>query len=178
VDVGIPYIYAELGRRDEAEAALKLATSRGISGAKHDYQLLPAMTSLADVCAFLDDAPLAAELYELLLPYAGQNIVALEGWFCFGSADRALGVLTTTMQRWEAAERHFAAAIALNTKIGARPWLARTQMAYAHMLLARNGPRDADLARTLLGQALDVARELGMTVVAGRIEAQLAAATT
>jgi tetratricopeptide (TPR) repeat protein len=132
------------------------------------------MTFLADVCAFLDEARVAAELYELLAPYAGQNILGLEGWLCLGAADRALGVLAATMRDWDAAEAHFEAAVALHEEIGARPWQARTQLAYAQMLLARHGPQDVDRARTLLARALDTARELGMSVVAGRIEAQLA----
>jgi tetratricopeptide (TPR) repeat protein len=175
-DAGIPYIHAELGHRDDAAAAFDVAARHGFAGYQHDYHWLPAMTALADVCAFLGDTRRAAELYELLRPYAGQNIVAIEGWFSYGSADRPLAVLATTMQAWDAAEGHFQSAVALNTRIGARGWLARTQLAYAQMLLERRTAGDEDRARRLLEQALDTARELGMFVVRQRIEAQLAGA--
>ena len=41
---------------------------------------------------------------------------------------------------WDRAERHFQAALALNTRLGARTWLAHTAYEYARMLLARDAP--------------------------------------
>jgi tetratricopeptide (TPR) repeat protein len=177
-DVALAYAYAELGRREDATAVFETAVARGFGGNEHDSHWLPSTAALGDVCAFLGDERRAAAFYELLLPYAGQNIVAVEGWFCYGSADRVLGVLAATMHQWEIAEAHFEAAVALNTQIRARPWLARTYLAYAEILLARHAPGDVNRARSLLAQALDIARELGMSVVAGRIDAQLAATAT
>jgi hypothetical protein len=132
------------------------------------------MTALAETCAFLGDAPRAAELRDLLLPYAGRNVVIVEGWACFGSADRPLGLLATTMGLWNDAEAHFDAALDLNARLGALPWLARTQHAYALMLLTRHLSLDAERARELLWRALATARDLGMTTLAERAEAQLA----
>jgi eukaryotic-like serine/threonine-protein kinase len=172
---GLAYLHTELGRRDEAAAAFEPLAARGFASLERDNQWLVAMTGLADTCAFLGDARRAAELHDLLLPYAGRNVVTVEGWACFGSADRPLGELATTMGRWEDAEAHFEAALDLNARLGARPWLARTQHGYAQMLLARREARDAERARELLRRALGTARELGMTTLAERAEAQLAA---
>ena len=59
---------------------------------------------------------------------------------CDGSASHYLGMLAATMERWDDAEQHFQEALAMNARIGARPWLAYTQHQYARMLLARHQP--------------------------------------
>ena len=102
------------------------------------------ITYLAEVCAFLRDTARAATLYHLLHPYAGRNVIV--GWSsgCYGAASRYLGMLATTMARWDEAEQHFQEALAMNTRTGARPWLAHTQHDYAAMLLARGQPEDHD----------------------------------
>ena len=54
-----------------------------------------------------------------------------------GSVSRELGILAATAARWSDAERHFEAALEANERIGARPWLARTEEGYARMRAAR-----------------------------------------
>jgi DNA-binding CsgD family transcriptional regulator len=73
-----------------------------------------------------------------------------------------VGLLATTLGRWEAASEHFDAALALHTRMGARTFLANTRHAYADMLLRRGAPGDRDRARELAEQALEAAREIGM----------------
>jgi hypothetical protein len=55
---------------------------------------------------------------------------------------------------------HFEEAVAMNARMGARPWLAHTQHDYARMLLARARTHDRESARDLLKQALVTYREL------------------
>jgi DNA-binding CsgD family transcriptional regulator len=85
---------------------------------------------------------------------------------------RYLGVLATTMARWQEAESHFEDALAMNTRMHARPWLAHTQHDYATMLLARNHPSDHEKAASLLHAALTTARELGMRALEERMTAR------
>ena len=61
--------------------------------------------------------------------------------------------------------------MAMNERMGARPWLAQTQEDYARMLLTRGDPGDADRARNLIEQALAMYRELGMETYAARASA-------
>ena len=68
-------------------------------------------------------------------------------------------------RRWDEAEQHFHDALALNTRMGARPWVAYTQYDYATMLLARNQPGDQEKAQELLALALTTAHELGMALL-------------
>lgn len=172
---GLAYLYAELGRRDEAAAAFEPVAARGFAAIARDNQWLMRIATLADTCAFLGDVAHAGELRDLLLPYAGRNVVMVEGWACFGSAARPLAVLTATSGQWDDAETHFQAAIDFNARLGARPWLARTELSYAQMLLARRSKGDPERAHDLLQNALATARSLGMTTLAERAGARLAA---
>ena len=82
-----------------------------------------------------------------------------------GAASRLLGVLAAAMGSWELAEGHFINALAMHERMGARPWLARTQLAYAERLPTRRRRGDKARARELLGAAVVMADALGMGVV-------------
>ena len=69
------------------------------------------------------------------------------------------------MERFDDASRHFHAAAALEERMSAPTWLARTHLEWARMLLTRNEAGDADQARDLLAQALTAARELGLATI-------------
>jgi hypothetical protein len=122
---------------------------------------------LVEVCASLGDSDRAELLYRLLSPYAGYAVVASE--WGFGAASRFLGQLSATMGRWQEAESHFDQALAMNARMGTKPWLAHTQFHYARMLLARSVPEDVERARTLLDDARTIARQLGMRSLEIRI---------
>ena len=51
-----------------------------------------------------------------------------------GAVARNLGVLAASIGRGDEARRHFAAAIVLHRRIGARTWLARTVCDAARLL--------------------------------------------
>jgi hypothetical protein len=89
----------------------------------------------------------------------------------FGSVARGLGVLATTLRRFDEAERHFDVAIETERKMGARPWLAHAQHELAAMLLARGSAGDSERARALLGDAVAAYRDLGMNSWGRRAQA-------
>ena len=155
----------ELGREDEARAEFEAIAAAGFDTLPRDAQWLIATTLLAEVCGRLGDAARAAELYELLAPYAGRNVVVGRAATCNGSASRLLGILAAALGDWEGAERHFDDALAMHEAMGARPFAARTQLAWAEMELARG---DVARARELLADAIVTADALGMVVVAER----------
>jgi tetratricopeptide (TPR) repeat protein len=134
-----------------------------------DNEWLLGASVLADVCAYLGDGDRARKLYDELMPVAELNVVGLAE-LGRGSAARSLGVLSALLGRHDEAEQHFQAALVANERMGARPWVARTQHEYAQMLLARDAPGDRARARELLGAALETASEVGMATLAARIE--------
>jgi DNA-binding SARP family transcriptional activator len=159
-------LLVELGRPEEARAEFERIASGGFSAFPRDANWLIAVTLLAEVCAALGDAPRARELYALLSPYAGRNVVVGRNATNNGCASRLLGALAGVQREWELAERHFDEAQSMHEHMGAKPWHARTQVAYAEMLLARGRADDIARAAEMLADAILVADALGMVVLA------------
>jgi DNA-binding NarL/FixJ family response regulator len=129
----------------------------------------------------LGDTDRAASLYDLLLPYADRNLSGGFNCVFFGSGAFYLGLLATTLGHWEAAAQHFEDAIAMNRRMGAWPFVARAQHAYASMLAEHGAPGDVEQARELADAALATADELGMVHLAEdarALQARLAALQT
>jgi class 3 adenylate cyclase len=139
----------------------------------HPVDTRVALSTLGEACGRLQDAALARPIYDLYLPFAGQNIF-FQVTLSIGSADRQLGLLAAVMHRFDDAETHFKAALDMNARLRARPALAWTQRDYARMLLQRDGSGDRGRARELLDEALATARELAMAKVASDCEDLLA----
>jgi class 3 adenylate cyclase/tetratricopeptide (TPR) repeat protein len=166
---GLALIYSELGRTREAREAFEQLARNDFADLPRDALWMGCMTYLVEVCTFLVDKVRAATLYKILLPFAGRNVVIGNAESCYGALSRYLGTLATTLERWDDAARHFEDALAMNTRMDARPWLARTQEQYATMFLARRYPGDRDKATSLLDAALATARELEMCALEERI---------
>jgi len=170
----LAYLWSEMGRAAEASAEFTRLAAHDFADLPRDFLWLVAVTLLADVCAMLGDATHAAVLYDLLVPYAGRNVVLSSGTLCLGSASRFLGVLAATMQRWDDATRHLDDALEMHRRIGARPFLAHTQTDYAAMLWAR-GRQDGHLDRprilALLNDGLEIGGTLGMKSLVERATA-------
>jgi hypothetical protein len=155
----------ELGRIDEARTEFETLAADELP---RDANWLIGVTLLAEVCGALGDGARAEGLYALLEPYAGRNVVVGRAATCNGAASRLLGILAAAMREWECAEGHFISALAMHERMGAKPWVARTQLAYAEMLLTRRQRGDKARARELLADAVLIADALGMGVVAQR----------
>jgi len=171
---GLALIYAELGRVEEARLEFEQLAKHDFSDLPHDSLWMGTMTYLADVCTFLGDRARADTLYQILVPFAGRNAVMGGGSASYGALSRYLGALATTLARRDDAAQHFENALAMDARMGARPWLAHTQYQYATMLTARDRLGDRDKAADLLHAALATSRELGMHSLEERIAAQVA----
>ncbi|TMB70379.1 MAG: hypothetical protein E6J43_02095 [Chloroflexi bacterium] len=163
--IGLAYIYSSLGREEDARAQFEFMLSGGLDKIPEDLLWMGSISLLSEVCAFLGDAPRAAELYRLPRPHAGRCVVIANAVASYGSASRFLGLLATTMHRWEHAECHFEDALVMNARIDSPPWVAWTQYQYAQMLARRGDPVGRTQAGQLLTRALMTARELGMKLL-------------
>ena len=152
---------AETGRRAEAAQALSELAGEDLANLHLDEEWTFCMSLLAEACALLGDASPARKLYDVLSPYSGLNVIAVPE-VLFGSVDRVLGVLAGMLGRWEEAEGHFTAALEMDGRMGARPWVAHTRHDHAAMLLARDGPGDRERAGEFLTEAISTYEELGM----------------
>ena len=158
---GLAVLLAELGMEDEARRELRRVLDEGL-GALRQSLWRASLVYLADTCAAVRDEEAAATLYPELEAYSGSNVMIGHLVACYGSADRYLGMTASVLGDWDRAERHFEAALALDTRLGARTWLAHTAYEYARMLLARGRPEDRSRARSQLGLALGLARTVGL----------------
>jgi class 3 adenylate cyclase/tetratricopeptide (TPR) repeat protein len=160
-------LHCELGRDAEAQAVFRELMTLGPETFPVDAMWLRTTTDLAAVAAYLRDATAAAVLHGLLAPYPEQFPVAAS---ITGCVSYYLGLLATTLERYDEAEARFAAAEATHERVKAPAWVARTRVEWAAMLLCRAdiASRDAERARDLLGQALTTARQLSLPNVERR----------
>jgi tetratricopeptide (TPR) repeat protein len=161
------------GRCDEARCHFEDLAADEFSTIPRDAVWTATCALLAEACFAFQDRARAATLYDLLTPYADQNTsVASTG--SLGALARYLGILAATLGRHADAMAHFAAALAINERMGARPWLAYTQHDLA-LLLRRDGAPDARVrARELLRLAGETARDLGMRRLAAAVSRAVA----
>ena len=157
----LAHLHAGLGRPREAKQLLDELAQDGFAVLPFDSEWLYGMSLLAETSARLHDTATASALYTALLPYAAFNAADVPE-AARGSVARHLGILATTTRRWEDAERHFEAALTMNERLRARPWLARTQNEYARMLLMRNERGRHQRAQELLNAARATYRAIGM----------------
>ena len=151
----------ELGRESEARVAFDELAEDRFAALPRTNEWLFSLGFLADVARGLGDVAGANVLYDLLLPHAARNACTPD-YIATGSVARAVGVAAATASRWREAEGHFREAFGANTRMGARPWAARTACDWGSMLLRRDEPGDRERASELLGQAAALARALGM----------------
>ncbi len=170
---GLALIYAELGLEHEAREQFEILAQHDFADLPRDALWMGSMTYLADVCIFLADRRRAVQLYDLLAPFDGRNVVVGNATACYGALSRYLGALAAMLERWDDAERHFEDALAMNTRMEAPPWIAHTQHQYAGMLLRRDRSGDRERALELLHAAFATAHGLGMGALNERVSAAL-----
>jgi DNA-binding SARP family transcriptional activator len=160
----LAHLHARLGQTEEARREFEALAADNFSDLPFDMEWLYAMSFLAETCTLLRKADSAASLYGLLLPHAALAAADHPEGFR-GAISRYLGLLAMQLERWDDAARHFENAIAMNTRMGARPWLAHTQCDFARMLVERG---EAKRASELAAAALATYRELGMESYAAK----------
>jgi DNA-binding SARP family transcriptional activator len=151
-----------LGRRSGARHRLTTLAANRVAALPRDWLWLLTTALLADVCADTGEAGAATELHAALLPFSGKVAVLGHGIAATGAVDGPLGRLEAMLGMPDAAERHLAAAMALNRRIGAAPALTRAQLGYAELLLGRGEPGDRATAAALLDKAASAVVRLGM----------------
>jgi DNA-binding CsgD family transcriptional regulator len=159
----------ETGQRDEARALFESIPRDRLLRVSRQW-VIRLCSLYAEFCDAFDDRERAAFVYEQLLPYANHNVFASNSDHICGSASSYLGVLATTLGRWDDAEHHFAHGLAMNERWGIRPAAAYTRYGWADMLVRRGDPHDRERARSLLDAALVSAREIGMLRLARLVE--------
>jgi class 3 adenylate cyclase len=154
--------YTEIGEIDDARREFEVLAENDFGMFPADGNWPVAMVLLCDACTALGDRAGAAILYDKIAPLSDRCPIVGTIVDCYGAMGRFTGMLAVTLERWDDAERHFEAALEMNTRMGAVRATAWTQCKYAEMLLARDASGDRRKALDLLTQAIDTAQPLGM----------------
>jgi tetratricopeptide (TPR) repeat protein len=157
----LAHTYAAAGDERRARSALGELLAHDLAHHHVDAEWLFALSLLPDACRALADADAAATLYPVLLPYSHLYAEAPVE-VSFGTTARALGVLATTLGEFADAEHHFEAAMEMERRMGAWPWIAHVSHDLAAMLLARGTTADRARASRLLAEATTRYVQLGM----------------
>lgn len=157
----LAYLHARLGRTDEARSAFDVFSTSKFSALPFDMEWLLAMSFLTDTCVTLDDPNSARHLYRLLTPYASYAAADYPEGFR-GPVFQYLGALATSLGNWQDAREHFENAIAMNEQMNTRPWLARAQESFAHMLRLQGTNDDQETVAALENAARATKDELGL----------------
>jgi predicted ATPase/DNA-binding SARP family transcriptional activator len=136
-----------------------------------DSAWIVAAPILADIIARRDDAAAAAMLYDEMLPYRDQ--FAWAGPMCRGPVAHSLGVLACATGDVTLAAEHLAEADAINTRMKAPFFQARTWLVWADLLITRGEVDDQPQAQEMLHKALDVARARGYAQIERRAKRAL-----
>ena len=160
-DCVMAHVAAVLELEAEARDLVDRHRLQEFASLRFDEMWLGSMALLADAACSLRHVEGAAALYPRLLPY-GDRAVTTYPELCLGALSRNLGSLASILGRFDDAERHFEAALRMNSRIDARTWLALTHHDYARMLHTRSDPGDAGRAETLEASARKLAADIGM----------------
>jgi sugar phosphate isomerase/epimerase len=128
---------------------------------------------LGQIVAYVGDQQRAEELYTLMEPCARLHAMCADAAIYIDPFARILGLLGTTLERWDEAQAYFEMAVTQTRAMGASPRLARTQYDYARMLMTRERHGDRDHAFELLDHAAETARRLGLKLLEAHVERAL-----
>lgn len=155
-------VRAEQGDHDQAIAMLdRFMVSPGL-GVPWNSGQAPTLRSLAETCAHVGHAHLAAQLRPIMALYAGQLLTAFNGIFIDGAADRALGQLSFAAGDFDEAVKLFESGLALECAFPAPALEARTRYWLARALRARGSASDDHRAHEELSTAAAIASQLGL----------------
>jgi hypothetical protein len=160
---GLACLLYETGQEAEARAEIEAVERIGFEHLPRDMTWPTVIALFAETCAGLGDGRRAARLHELLLPYRDRNVLIGDATaFFLGPVAYYLGLLATAAARLDEAVGDLGRAIDACARLGALPFLARARLACATALLRRAAPADRARALSLVDEARDTARALGM----------------
>jgi DNA-binding SARP family transcriptional activator len=165
VSAAVAALYLHTGRRDAAYRVVDDFLPLELDSLT---RLVPPATLavFAECCCHAHDTTRAAQMYDRLVPYAGEMLVLTWTYSVAGATDRYLGLLAGVLGRPEEAEERFAAAVRFEEALPSPPLVVRTKAAWGEWLLGRDDEAGRRRGRELLDDAATVARRIGMEPVA------------
>jgi DNA-binding CsgD family transcriptional regulator len=162
VRVFVPLVHALAGDMDLARATFE--EFRHMPGTLEvGPRWIAVVTHIGHVALLLDDTETAERVYQELSGLEPCYMADGSGTvFCSGSRERVVGDLALATGRVDEAIARYTDAIAMNARIGARPFLALSRLGLAKALVAKGDPGDLAAARGLVTEAAAEFRRLDL----------------
>ena len=157
LDVCLGGLLCMHGRGEEGRRLIEVWSPDGFARLPMGTQWTPGMVYAADAAASLEDAELGATVLDLLAPF--EDEVAAPMATAPGAVARPMGRVAAMLGRHDDADRWFALALDLHTRLQAPYLIARTELEWAECLVARGVP----MSDPRVGPALERARETAVT---------------
>ena len=155
-------LLVETGETDTALREVDRLAKKQFDEIPRNLLWLPNVAMLAELSATLKHHHAANDLYNLLLPYADWNVSGGGNVISYGAVAYYLGKLSTTLERWDEAARHFHTAIKVNERMNARPFIAWSHFEIGRLLMSEATVGREDRAARHLEQAAEIAGLSGM----------------
>jgi eukaryotic-like serine/threonine-protein kinase len=162
--------HMELGDDAGVRRCFELVAADRFAALPRNNLWVDTLCNLADVCSFLDDPDRATLLMAWLAPYADRCAV-LGDVVCRGSISRYLGMLASTVRRWDEADAHFEHGLEMDQRVGAVISLANGHYECGRSLLRRADFAVRAPAIAHLDTAIATADALGLASLAKKARA-------
>ena len=117
-----PALYAPMtGDSWTATSALRRLRRPNLAALRHNSLWLVTVFGAVLAARLLGDRDVAAEAYELLVPFAELPVTGSFAITCLGSAHYPLAVAAATLEQWDVAVDHFRRSMIANEALGHRP---------------------------------------------------------
>jgi hypothetical protein len=166
---GLLALYTELDIAEGTRRTLRHLLDRDLASHTTEAQWPIELAFMTEGALALGDRAAAGVLRPFLDAYAGMNLVGGQFVAVFGSADRFLGRIAALLDDPTGAERHFAAALAMDRRMASVVHIAETLADHALVLHAAG--TDPSRARDLAARARALAEPIGQVRVLRRLEA-------
>jgi eukaryotic-like serine/threonine-protein kinase len=164
------FLAADVGDHAAAREEVERHAQNGFTDLPRNGLWIIHLCSLAEACVLLGDKERAAQIYELLSPYADRNAIAISS-MTYGPVALRLGMIDALLERWHEANKHFELAMELCERLGARAIAARVLYEGAKMLVAKGQAGDLNAASARLSEAERICRELDLPGVLQKVTA-------
>jgi DNA-binding CsgD family transcriptional regulator len=166
---GLLAVYTELGLTEGIRRTLRHLLSANLDARTADAQWPIELAFMSEGALAVGDREAAGVLRPFLAAYTGMNLVGGQFVAVFGSTDRYLAQVAALLGDLDCAERHFAAALAMDRRMGSVVHTAETLA--AHALVVHAAGANPARARELAEQARALAEPIGQRRVLRRLEA-------
>ena len=153
---------ADVGREEESRLIFENFQAQDLRALPRNQWWMLSAAQLAELSVHFADEMRAEVAYEILAPYASQNVYHPHIRVYLGPVAHYLGILCRVLERPRSARAHFENALQLTQRLQSPVFHARAQLELSQELIFDSDEEARIRGRTLLGRAKKLGHGLGM----------------